>query len=53
MDEEREAKLQALRNTIEASIARGGANSDDVVGANIDADLGHWEATGGLGFYGG
>jgi antitoxin ParD1/3/4 len=45
MDEDRETKLQALRDTIEASIARGGANSDDVVGANIDAALDKWEAT--------
>jgi antitoxin ParD1/3/4 len=37
--EERETKLQALRDTIEASIARGGADSNDVVGADICAAL--------------
>jgi hypothetical protein len=46
MDEDRETKLQALRDTIEASIARGGANSDDVVGANIEAALELWEVGG-------
>jgi antitoxin ParD1/3/4 len=43
--EEREAKLQALRDTLEVSIARGGANSHDEVGANVDAALDKWEAT--------
>ncbi|MEG3086369.1 type II toxin-antitoxin system ParD family antitoxin [Sphingomonas sp. PB4P5] len=33
--EQREAKLQALRETLAASIARGGAYSDEEVGAYI------------------
>ena len=37
--EEREAKLAALRETLNASIARGGEYSDDEVGAHIDAEL--------------
>jgi antitoxin ParD1/3/4 len=37
--EEREAKLQALRDTLDASITRGGAQSDEAVGANIAAAL--------------
>ena len=41
--EEREAKLQALRETIEASIARGGEHTDDEVGAYVDASLDAWE----------
>jgi antitoxin ParD1/3/4 len=41
--EEREAKLAALRDTLNASIERGGAQSDDQVGAKIDAALGAWE----------
>lgn len=43
--EEREAKLQALRETIDASIARGGANSDEAVGRHIEAALDAWELT--------
>ncbi|MBP6581506.1 MAG: type II toxin-antitoxin system ParD family antitoxin [Sphingorhabdus sp.] len=43
--EEREAKLAALRDTLNASIARGGAQSDDDVGANVDAALSAWEKT--------
>jgi antitoxin ParD1/3/4 len=35
--EEREAKLEALRRTLEASIAEGGARSDDEVGAALAA----------------
>jgi antitoxin ParD1/3/4 len=35
--EEREAKLSALRSTIEASIAEGGAHTDDEIGAALDA----------------
>jgi antitoxin ParD1/3/4 len=34
--EEREAKLQALRRTMEASIAEGGSFSDDEVAAELD-----------------
>lgn len=41
--EEREAKLQALHDTLNASIERGGAHSDSDVGAHIDAVLGAWE----------
>jgi antitoxin ParD1/3/4 len=37
--EEREAKLQALRDTLEASIARGGAHSNEAVSADIRAAL--------------
>ena len=35
--EEREAKLKALRQTLEASIAQGGAHSQDDVTAELDA----------------
>ena len=41
--EEREAKLQALRDTLNASIARGGAYSDEEVGTHIKAALDGWE----------
>ena len=41
--EEREAKLQALRNTLDASIARGGAHNDKAVGRHVDAALDAWE----------
>lgn len=43
--EEREAKLQALRNTLDASIARGGAHNDEAVGRHVDAALDAWENT--------
>ena len=43
--EEREAKLQALRNTLDASIARGGTHNDEAVGRHIDAALDAWENT--------
>jgi antitoxin ParD1/3/4 len=43
--EEREAKLAALRDTLNASIARGGAHDDKAVGTHIDAALGAWERT--------
>ena len=43
--EEREAKLQALRNTLDASIARGGAHNDEAVGHHVDAALDAWENT--------
>jgi hypothetical protein len=36
-DEEREAKLQALRATLDASIARGGSHDDEEIGAALDA----------------
>jgi antitoxin ParD1/3/4 len=35
--EEREARLRALRNTLNASIAEGGSFSDDDVAAALDA----------------
>jgi antitoxin ParD1/3/4 len=34
--EEREAKLQALRDTLNASIARGGQNGDDDIKAALE-----------------
>ena len=37
--EEREAKLASLRETIEASLARGGSYTDAEVGAAIDLQL--------------
>ena len=43
--EEREAKLAALRGTLDAAIARGGAHSDAAVGKHIDAALNAWENT--------
>ena len=35
--EEREARLQALRDTLNASIAEGGAITDDELAASLDA----------------
>ena len=35
--EEREIKLKALRETLEASIARGGSFTDQDIGASLDA----------------
>lgn len=35
--EEREARLQALRETLNASIARGGRITDDELGASLEA----------------
>ena len=35
--EEREIKLKALRETLEASIARGGSFTDRDIGASLDA----------------
>jgi len=35
--EERETKLQSLRDTLNASIAAGGGRSDEEVGAALDA----------------
>jgi antitoxin ParD1/3/4 len=37
--EEREAKLQALRETIHASIERGGELSDEEVGEALDEEM--------------
>lgn len=42
--EERETKLQALRDTLNASIERGGAHSDSDVGAYVNAALNAWES---------
>jgi antitoxin ParD1/3/4 len=42
--EEREAKLKALRETIDASIAQGGSHSAGEVDAYIDERLDQWEA---------
>jgi antitoxin ParD1/3/4 len=42
--EEREAKLSALRETLDASIVRGGSNSNDEVGVAIHAALDPWDA---------
>jgi antitoxin ParD1/3/4 len=36
--EERDAKLQALRATLDASIRRGGAHSDDEVSRALDEE---------------
>ncbi|MCW3847847.1 type II toxin-antitoxin system ParD family antitoxin [Sphingomonas sp. LB-2] len=41
--EEREARLQALRDTLNASIETGGARTDDQVGAHVAAALDAWE----------
>ena len=41
--EERETKLLALRETLDASILRGGAHSDAAVGAHLNAALEVWE----------
>ena len=43
--EEREAKLHALRETLDASIARGGAHSEAAVGRHIEAALDAWGNT--------
>ncbi len=37
--EEREARLQALRETLDASIARGGSHSSEQVAAALDAAM--------------
>lgn len=44
--EEREAKLCALRETLEASIARGGDHSDADVGAHLDTAMSKLAAEG-------
>jgi antitoxin ParD1/3/4 len=41
--EEREARLAALRETLNAAITRGGAHSDQAVGEHVDAALDSWE----------
>ena len=42
--EEREAKLQALRDTLNASIAEGGSFTSQEVGETIDADVSKLDA---------
>jgi antitoxin ParD1/3/4 len=42
--EEREAKLEALRDTLSAAIAHGGSVSDEEVGSHISAALDSWDA---------
>jgi antitoxin ParD1/3/4 len=44
--EEREAKLAALRETLEASIARGGEHSDADVAAHLDTAMSKLAAEG-------
>lgn len=44
--EEREAKLAALRETLEASIARGGEHTDADVDAHLDAEMSKLAAEG-------
>lgn len=44
--EEREAKLAALRETLEASIARGGEHSDADVGGHLDTTMNKLAAEG-------
>ena len=41
--EEREQKLQALRDTINASIERGGSHTSEEVRASVRATLDRWE----------
>ena len=41
--EEREAKLQALRETIETSIARGGSRTDEEVGQRVRETIDRWK----------
>jgi antitoxin ParD1/3/4 len=45
MVEEREAKLKALRETIHASISRGGSHTADEVEAASERRLDKWEKT--------
>lgn len=44
--EERETKIRALRETLQASIAEGGHHSDAEVKSEIAAHLDEWEAGG-------
>ena len=44
--EEREAKLKALRETIEASLAEGGEHSDEEVAAYLDKRAAELKARG-------
>lgn len=42
--EERESRLRALRDTLNASIERGGQHSPDDVRQSVEAALDEWEA---------
>ncbi len=42
--EERESKLKALRDTLNASIERGGEHSAEDVRQSVEAALDEWEA---------
>lgn len=42
--EERESKLKALRDTLNASIERGGQHSREDVRQSVEAGLDEWEA---------
>ena len=44
--EEREQKLQALRDTINRSIERGGSVTPEEVDARLDARAAEWKANG-------
>jgi len=44
--EEREAKLAALRETLDKAIERGGSHTDDQVGAAIEARLARFSSAG-------
>jgi antitoxin ParD1/3/4 len=44
--EEREQKLQALRDTINRSIERGGLRTPEEVDARLDARAAEWKAKG-------
>lgn len=41
--QEREAKQQALRETLEASIARGGSHTSEDVMAHVKTVINNWE----------
>ena len=41
--EEREAKLQALRDTLDASIERGGWRTDEQVGQRVRETIDRWK----------
>lgn len=44
--EEREAKLQSLRDTLNASIAAGGSRTDEEVGSALEAEAQRLRAAG-------
>ena len=43
--EERESKLQALRDTIQGALAEGGSHTWDEVTADVEAGLDEWESS--------